>query len=71
MYKKEFIPFTEDEIRMVNASALARQFNCTSTYIGRIMKLQEYPKNENAQLIIKAAREIVDTYKSYPDKKKK
>lgn len=70
MYKKEFIPFTDDEIRMINASALAKRFNCTSMWVGKVLKLQEAPTNEKALDIINAARDIVKAYKSHPNKNK-
>lgn len=69
MYQKKFIPFTEDEIRMVNASALAKQFNCTSMWVGKVLKLQEEPTNEKSKLIIEAAREIVNMYAAYSSNK--
>lgn len=65
MYTKEFIPIAPEEIRKVNASALARQFNCTSAYVGRILKVEEEPKNEKARQIHEAAREIIKKYADY------
>lgn len=65
MYKKEFIPLTEAEIKSINASALAKQFNCTSMWVGKVLKLQEEPTNEKSLNILKAARDIIAVYESY------
>lgn len=64
MYKKEFIALTENQIKMVNASALSKTFGCAQSYVSRILKSTEEPTNEKAQQILKAAREIVDYYES-------
>lgn len=65
MYTKDFIPITPEEIRMVNASALAKQFSCTSSYVSRILKFNEKPANEKAQQIHDAARAIIKKYADY------
>lgn len=69
MYRKNFLALTEDQIKMVNASALARQFNCTSMWIGKVLKLTEEPTNEKTKQIHKAARDIVEIYESQTIKK--
>jgi len=68
MYTKEFIPFTEHQIKMVNASALARQFNCTSMWIGKVLRLQEAPINLKTIKIYEAARQIIEIYESQASK---
>ncbi|CDF80611.1 hypothetical protein BN863_28990 [Formosa agariphila KMM 3901] len=62
MYSKKFIALNPEEIKMVNASALAKKFDCTSTYVSRILKLENEPTNEKAQNIHQAAREIIEKY---------
>lgn len=64
MYKKEFIALTENQIKKVNASALAKNFSCSQSYVSRILKSTEEPTNEKAQQILKAAREIIKYYES-------
>ncbi|MBU2923016.1 hypothetical protein KO504_16830 [Winogradskyella psychrotolerans] len=64
MYTKKFIALTVDQIKRVNASALAKTFDCSSSYVSRILKSTELPSNEKAQKILKAAKEIVDHYES-------
>lgn len=62
------MPFTEEQIKMVNASALARQFNCTSMWIGKVLRLQEAPTNPNSIKIHEAARQIIEIYESQVSK---
>lgn len=64
MYTKKFIPLTEIQIKMVNASGLAKKFECSSSYVSRILKSESEPKNEKAQNILKAATEIIEYYES-------
>lgn len=63
MYAKKFIPLTDEEIKRVNASALAKEFECTSAWVGRVMRCKSLPKNEKAQKIHASARRIVESYK--------
>lgn len=64
MYTKKFIQLTENQIKMVNASGLAKKFDCSSSYVSRILKSESEPDNEKAQSILKAAREIINYYES-------
>ena len=47
---------------MVNASGLAKKFECSHSYVSRILKSESEPDNEKAKNILKAAREIVEYY---------
>ncbi|QQV91538.1 hypothetical protein Peternella1_2 [Winogradskyella phage Peternella_1] len=64
MYKKEFIALTVDQLKRVNASALAKTFECSSSYVSRILKSDTEPKNERAKKILAAAKEIIQQYES-------
>ncbi|MBV7268409.1 hypothetical protein [Winogradskyella luteola] len=64
MYTKKFIPLTETQIKMVNASGLAKKFECSHSYVSRILKSESDPENDKAQNILKAAREIIEYYES-------
>jgi len=68
MYTKIFIPFTDEQIKMINASALARQFNCTSMWVGKVLRLEKVPTNKNTIKIHEAAREIIDLYEKQAPK---
>jgi hypothetical protein len=62
MYKNNFISFSDDQIKMVNASALAKQFNCSSMWVGKVLKLDDAPTNKKAIKIFEAAKQIVELY---------
>jgi hypothetical protein len=64
MYTKKFTALEPDQIKKVNASALAKKFQCSSQYVSRVLKSTEEPKNEKAQQIFSKAVEIIEYYES-------
>jgi predicted transcriptional regulator len=62
MYTKKFTALTPEQIKKINASALAKTFNCTQSYISRILKLQEEPNSKKPKKILEAARVILESY---------
>jgi hypothetical protein len=55
MYKENFKPLTEDQIKLLNHSAIATLFKCSHTYVTRVLKSTEYPKAPKAKNILNAA----------------
>lgn len=64
MYTKIFKPLTSEQIKKVNAIELAKKYNVSSSYVSRILKLQETPSNDTAINIHDTARSIIDQYES-------
>jgi transcriptional regulator CtsR len=62
MYTKKFIALTTEDIKKINASALAKTFQCASSYVSRILKSEVEPENKKAIEIIEAAQEILNSY---------
>lgn len=60
MYKENFKPLTEDQIKLLNHSAIATLFKCSHTYVTRVLKSKEYPKAPKAQNILNAAIKSIE-----------
>tara|TARA_Y100001963_G_C6415187_1_gene280207 strand:+ start:19 stop:270 length:252 start_codon:yes stop_codon:yes gene_type:complete len=60
MYKENFKPLTEDQIKLLNHSAMATLFKCSHTYVRRVLKSTEFPKAPKAQNILNAAIKSIE-----------
>lgn len=60
MYKEIFKPLSKAQIKLLNHSGLAEAFNCSHTYVSRILKSKAEPNAPKAKNILNTAKELVE-----------
>lgn len=69
MYNKNFVRLTDKQLKIVNHTALAAKYNCSQSYVSRVLKSKEEPTAAKAKEIIESARKFADVIEVFLSEK--